>query len=68
MRKYFYFKYQNANGELIEYSRRTTEKGAYNYFMSSCRKACAMYINNGSSTIAIHGYNNIFNYLTKWYR
>ena len=65
MRKYFYFKYQNANGEMVEYSRRTTEKGAYNYFKTCCKNASVMLIKSASSIICIKGYSNIYNHLIR---
>ena len=65
MRKYFYFKYQNASGEMIEYSRRTTEKGAYNYFKNCCKNASVMLIKSANSIICITGYNNICNHLIR---
>lgn len=49
------------------YRKKTTERGAYNYF-SKLKNVKTMFIVNNSSKICIVGYYNIRNFLTKYYK
>ena len=58
--KYYEFRKNNGN----YYSKITTEKGAYNYFVT-LKNVSELYIQSESTRIVIVGYNNIYNYFKR---
>ena len=58
----YYFEFRKHNGDY--YSRITTEKGVYNYFIK-LKNVSELYIQSEDTRVVIVGYYNIYNYFKR---